>query len=164
MTDILDSLTSEVAVRKDTALTPVGLEKPGIPAGRMPDMPTIFMPQEAIEAAVREVRAQAKLLLQACLAIEVSLGHEVGGPTREEQAIEVKSVERTADAKFADDYAEKQRVAQSAAFAAKPDAPVVPEYSGDWKCPEHGDLTLRVATSRKGRTYRACNTCSEFEA
>jgi len=43
------------------------------------------------------------------------------------------------------------------------DEPVAVISPTGWSCPEHGDASLVTLTSRKGRTYRSCTSCMEFE-
>lgn len=76
--------------------------------------------------------------------------------------------EQTGEA-FAARMKRMQAEAQAATFASNdaPAAEPIPVASGSpvegWVCPTHGDANLTEMTSRKGRKYRACTTCAQFE-
>lgn len=38
-----------------------------------------------------------------------------------------------------------------------------PAHSSGWTCPAHGMASVKTQTTRKGRTYRVCAECPEFE-
>jgi hypothetical protein len=84
----------------------------------------------------------------------------------------VKVAEREADARVAaikatdtyPDYATLQAQAQRAVFTPDIDKPAVAGSAAPgWVCPTHGAKSTKEQTSRKGRTYRVCTACPEFE-
>lgn len=68
---------------------------------------------------------------------------------------------------FAEDFEAKSQAAQAATFRAPQgaDAGLPAEQPGPdgWSCPTHGDEGVTSLVSRKGREYRACTLCKEFE-
>ncbi len=62
------------------------------------------------------------------------------------------------------DQAFGRRVPEPVAMEEVPSAPDpnVPTGPG-WECPLHGGEYLRSLTSRRGRRYRACTLCMQFE-
>ena len=58
---------------------------------------------------------------------------------------------------FPAEFAAKAAAAQAATFG---DAPPLDE---GWSCSVHDQASLKELTSRKGRKYRACTLCEEFE-
>ncbi len=115
-----------------------------------------------VRRAIEEVMREAAFILEACDAIDGVSGVEPIAPKKREEAA-VKAAEQQADRKFADDFAEKQRVAQEQVFQRIAGPPVTEEPSSGWRCPEHGAAFVEQLTSKKGRLYGACTKCKEFE-
>jgi len=162
LTFVADKSPTKTAVQ----LTPVGTER----KPRIPDMPTIYMPQEAIEGVVRNIRAASQALLLIADAIDFSLGNE---PPPDPGIADVAraTAEREADEKhaaaatelFAASFAAKQRAAEAATYTAR-DVPPTAKSVSDWLCPAHGDAALVVLTAKRSRrTYLACTDCDQFE-
>lgn len=183
--NILEAMTRSVLnakPKRGTVLTPVGAERsvdatPTVTPARMPDLPTIFMPQEAIEGAVREIRKQARHILSALGAIDASLGNpaepaEPVGPSIKEveAAADAAHLARVAagkepavdktEADFATKFAAQQAAAQAATFKEPSGAAVA---ANGWVCLDHSSYV--DATSPKGRKFRRCGdpTCKQFE-
>jgi hypothetical protein len=191
--NILDAMTREVQGAKPqrgTKLTPVGTEKIAAKLTqaaeplRIPDLPTVFMPQEGIEQAARESRYWGLKLIEIADGIEKGLGMEPSPLAAVVEAEEQKLRERAADlahlarkaadstvdggedpvdapaptdvSSFSADFKAKQEAAQAAAFT-KPATAV----TDGWACPEHG--VFEDATSPKGRKFRRCTECKQFE-
>ena len=87
----------------------------------------------------------------------------------------IKAAERAADEKFSDRFARLSREAQAAAYGGDL-APAAREVFADdikpaasgsarpgWNCPEHGALFTEDRKSPRGRNYRACTQCAQFE-
>jgi hypothetical protein len=175
MTSVLDQMTADVtAVKQAAALTPVGTEKGApLPPNRIPDVPEVFLTQEAVLDIAKDLRVQAATLIAVAEGLERQATGEVVAPPPDKEAVvaAVKEAEAAADdraAEFAASYAAQQQAAQAAVYG---DAPAEPERvaaasgspASNWVCPEHGDKGLRDLTSKRGRAYRACTICSKFE-
>jgi hypothetical protein len=163
------------SVKQATALTPVGTEKRPMERNRIPDVPEVFLTQEAIMDIARDLRVQAATLILAAEGLEKHAGRVETEAERknadDNDEADIKAAEQKADTAFAERFAEQQRAAQAATFAAQ-DAPAPePERvtaasgapSSTWTCPEHGDKGLKDLTSKRGRAYRACTICAKFE-
>lgn len=202
----LDDMTSGASIRKykeATTLTPVGLEKRD--AG-IPDLPGVFLANEALQAVAVDLRAQAAELIRIADGIDLHTGTTVDPlALRKRLEQEKRLLEQEADRKAADrekaeagdkraqarvdavdpvaeDEATAQRIerltreAQAHAFAEDPVA-VAKEVFGDlvvhpaasaspkpgWVCPTHGDNRIKEVLTRKGRTMRVCELCTQFE-
>ena len=137
------------------------------------------MPMESVRGALREIRRQLVFLEQGCVAIEKALDKREGGEAplvgaAERERAKVTATETSADAAatafreqklaeiveeldevedFTEAFARKSADAQAQAFA--------PVVGAGWVCPTHGDADIK--TSPKGRKFRACPKCAEFE-
>lgn len=99
-----------------------------------------------------------------------------------------KRVESSSDAEFSERWEALTAEAQAAAFGGDLVPAAKEVFAGDlaaegdvsasegdgpayvsgsvvpgWVCPTHGDAAIVNLTSRKGRKYRACETCKQFE-
>lgn len=175
--DVLDAMTKGVYAlkgNKEAKLTPTGLERPGIP-----EVPRVFLTNEAVRDIAVDLRRQAQMLLEVAAGLDEHTGIatdyvEGKGSTVEESR---KDAERQADAKaFAAQFAAQQAAAQAATFTpaiaaaqAAADAGGGPAEvlsaamaaDGEAVCPTHG-----VGKTRKllgGRTLRVCPTCKWVE-
>lgn len=167
---VLDQMTAGIVGRKaakSAGLTPtpgeVAASSSAVPARIAASFPNDH-PREAIEQAIGLIRLEVAHVLSALDAIESVLG-TVRAPSPAPVA-DVKAQEREADeraaeyaaqqkAEFAASIAQKAREAQESVFGPTPDA--------GWKCPKHGDAKITNETSRRGRKYRKCGLCTEFE-
>jgi len=181
---VLDSMTAGIMDRKSgrsesKGLTPVAGELPA-KAG-IPDVPEVFLTNEAVADVARDLRAQATLLLQVADALDARTGvvtatvppvrfiaeSEARQKEREadERIRQIKATETTAAPSILPVYADLQKQAQDAVFAAV--QPTMPARAGSvapgWKCPTPGATYVEVKSSRKGREYRVCSRCPEFE-
>lgn len=163
---VLDSMTAAIINRKRgvaaaSGLTPVGFEAPRVSpppvtslAGRHETVFPYDDPQTVHTAIshglklVEEVKAELEHVTKGLLALGALYSAPEPLPPPEDP---VRVAEREADARFAADLAAKQAAAQAQVFSAV------------WTCPTHGIAATVEQTSRKGRKYRACTKCSEFE-
>lgn len=181
---VLDDMTKGITERKAKAagprLTPVGTEASSTkPSLGVPEVPEVFLTNEAIRDIAIDLRRQAGVLIE----VADGLDRQTSLPTASEApAVDAKAAEKEADAKaaarkaqpksteeFADHLATITAEAQAAVFtsadapAAEPEAPVTP--ASGWTCPDHGDESLKQLTSRAKRLYMACQVagCKHFE-
>lgn len=135
-------------------LTPVGVESR---VNVLPKTGAEFpndLPAEVILNAVREIERQMAFVAEALVAVKTTL-KVPGGVDTVDLVSDQKTAEKAADAKFAADYAAKQKTAQDATFT---------QPSDGWQCPTHGGA--EDTTSPKGRAYRRCAEypeCKKFE-
>lgn len=174
---VLDSMTAGILGQKAgktaaAGLTPVVGEKPrsAIPA----DLPGNFMAAEGIRDAAKDLRAHAVLLLSVADSLDTLTGMTTAVEVDPAQLVAdaKKKAEREADARvaaakpqdFAAQYATMQAKAQQAVFSPDADKPPTSgSVSAGWACPVHGAKHTEEKVSRKGRAYRVCNQCLEFE-
>lgn len=180
--NVLDIMTRSIVEKKaakDAKLTPVGVEAGAPTAQRvgLPDVPEVFLTNEAVQDVAKDLRRQAELLISVSEGLEKHVGRVESKPTVDAALAAQKAAEREADAAaaarpaapFVVDFAAKQAAAQAAAFTSsstvtEADTPVAPVAGDDgWDCPIH--KVHIVKTSRAGRKYRACTVagCGEFE-
>lgn len=152
---------------KAATLTPVASEPGGPLDGLKTKAPfPNDHPAEAIRAALAQLRLEAGHILEAVDAAEAALRAPDAPAPVVEEPVDVKALEQSADAEaFKRDFAAKQAAAQAAAFAAADTPAETPEpATGEgWACPVHGLDSVVTLKSRKGREYRACSKCEEFE-
>lgn len=175
--NILDEMTAGTLKRKANKaaqLTPVGLERP-----RIADAPGAFLGQEAVERIISNLRGAAVDAHAVADELERSLGIDPVEHARKVDAkLAQKEIERQADdaAKvramtdperrpaFDVKFAAQQAAAQETTFGHKLIAALdAAPGTTDWLCPTHGGASITSLISRKGRTYRACAECKEFE-
>ena len=185
---VLDQMTAGIMGRKElkaTQLTPVGQEIPK----REPSFADATGDQFEYERGMREQIIHSGAIIRKELAtIELclqSIERQAGVPLTEPPVTTItsavnaaaeatKQAEKKADTeteKFQASFAAKAAAAQKAAFVGLDDpgeapAPVVVAAApadGGWQCPTHGTDALTNLESRKGRKYRACITCNQFE-
>jgi hypothetical protein len=181
---VLDQMTAGIMARKDeaaTRLTPVGQERianaPSDVAGGAVPPPTAALPDEerqSILAAIVEARQELARAEKSLETARRTLGEVERNINRAngymlEADWDARRARTAAPEKpFAEHYAELQARAQSAVFGSPADEPSPQPVEQDaptvgWACPEHGSASLTTLTSRKGRTYRSCTACQEFE-
>lgn len=189
MTSLLQQMTQGITAEsvmerkaeRATKLTPVKGESTtsvGQMAAGLPDIEGHFLTKEELADIARDLRKKAATLIDVADGIDLVTGL----PTVEvvKPADNTKSKEKAADeaaaarkeasqAAFDQRLADQAAAAQAAAFASaddgadeEPEAPEAPASGGNWVCPKHGDANIRVVQSRT-RTYRACESCDEFE-
>lgn len=178
---VLDDMTKGITERKGKAagpkLTPVGTEaSPTKPSQvGIPEVPEVFLTNEAVADVAKDLRKQAALLLSVAEGLD-ALTQQTSVPTenpREQAEAAQKAEEKAADATFAENFAKLQAEAQAAVFTSadapadeEPEAPETPApAAGGWVCPDHGADKLKQLESRKGRQYIACQVagCKLFE-
>lgn len=186
---VLDMMTAGVMARKANAaakLTPVSGEvtpihvavSPVEAAYRTPAAFPFDDPQTTI-LALQKARAEVMHVLDGIDALLALYGSEpavravVPDPDAERKAAEREADKRIAaqGGSFAEQYDKLQAEAQAAVFKepvtkvteAVTMAPITKDrpIPIGWVCPEHGTFEKRL--SRKGREYRACTDCDEFE-
>lgn len=169
--NVLDMMTRSIVEKKaakDAKLTPVGVET----GGRLPDVPEVFLTNEAVQDVAKDLRRQAALLISVAEGLEKHVGRTEAKPTIEQALSAQKLAEREADAAaaarpaapFVVDFAAKQAAAQAAAFtSSSTPEPQSAQSTDGWQCPVH--KVHVVKTSRAGRKYRGCTVagCGEFE-
>lgn len=160
-------MTRGVMERKDAKavqLTPVGRERTALSTVKTDANFPNDIPGERIELAVVEVRRQLGLITDALNAIDAMNGIAAAGSVVDARTA-AKLTEKAADEKFADRMKRLEAEAQAAVFASldEPPSDVTPDVTSGWVCPTHKAVNLVTLTSRKGRTYRACKGCNNFE-
>lgn len=180
MPSVLDQMTADVtSVKQAAALTPVGTEKRPIPPNRIPDVPNVFLTQEALADIAKDLRRQAQVLVDVADGLDEHIGKQadaeapapdVKAAEREADERATKSNERTVTTPQTEAIIERMRAIKDVAQAAvlgdvEPERTTVASGSpvSGWECPEHGSKDLRDLTSNRGRKYRACGVCTKFE-
>lgn len=176
-TSILDRMAAEQTKVKDAAatkLTPRGAEKgaatPAVNDKALPDTTAAFPndhPQEVLVKALVDIETQLAYIQQAVDAVRAMIG--AVEPPKVDKVVTTKAAEKAADKKaadpeFADRFAQLKKDAEDATFkdgAEDPPEKLFAAGAGPWVCPTHGDAV--EATSRRGRPYRKCEKCDEFE-
>lgn len=184
---VLQDMTRGIMQTKATKaskLTPVAGESSTtvaqVAAG-IPEVGNVFLTNEAVADIAKDLRKQAAILLDVAGGLDALTSlpskpavSEVVVKAREqalaEKAADEAAQQRDADEtdKFAASLAAKTEAAKAAVFANLDDGedeePFASEAPADgWVCPDHGASTIQELTSRKGRVYRACTQCDEFE-
>ena len=169
--NVLDQMTAGIMqqkANKSTKLTPVA----GEAVSSLPKTPAAFpndQPQEVTEGIIRDIEIQIVRLQEVVTALRLLTGAVEStdeGPTLTPVSATLK-VDKEAEAKadenvaFTANYARLQAEAQAAVFKDAP--PTVAPLAKGWECPVHGGTSLQSLTSRKGRMYKACTQCEEFE-
>lgn len=171
---MLDEMTKGIKERKVEAagprLTPVGTEaspvKPSIP-----EVKEVFLTNEAVTDIAKDLRKQAQLLLNVAEGLDQLTGtvHElpdvVADAKAEERAADKKAAEREELGERMKRLTDEAQAAVYAAADAVTEEPVAPKQTVGWECPKHpNDEPIRL-TSRKGRSYLACDQvgCTQFE-
>lgn len=151
----------------------------------IPEIPQVFLTNEAVRDVAVSLRAKAALLIEVADGLDLltlmptDRSANADRSTKVEQA---KVAERAADeraatvlspeaARFAANMKRLSAEAQAAAFTAVDDGadpePVAPQpvVADGWNCPDHGGASLIDTVSRKGRAYRMCGVdgCERFE-
>ena len=164
---VLDQLVKGVTDRK-TPLTPIGEEAKG-PAYVKPNDPGVLVPRGSEGSYMEQNLREAKEIL-AVAREEIDRGMALIDRALKNAGViaaDPESLSRVKDLPapppvsppsddFAASFAAKAAAAQAATFT-NTDA----KASGLWLCPTHGSASER--TSKKGRKYRACDECSDFE-
>lgn len=166
---VLDALVRGVTDRKPgLPLTPIAQEKTG-PAYAGESKAPFFEPASAeLVAYLHTIADTAMMILSVVDRVEKELTQaalegrtpsrvsyaKVAPEAEPERLTEKQKVE--AEESFEESFARKQAEAQAAVFTHT-DA----KAEGLWLCPVHGSAV--EATSKKGRKYRRCEACSEFE-
>lgn len=185
---VLDDMTKGINDRKVAAagprLTPVGTEasstKPSL-TGQLPDVPEVFLTNEALRDIAKDLRRQATVLVDVANGLDTHTGmatvetedNTAAVVKADEKAADEKAAERKAQPKSTEEFTEHLATiaaeAQASVFTsadAPAEEPAAPTTTADgWVCPDHGDVTITQLTSRKGRAYRSCTTpgCKQFE-
>lgn len=174
---VLDDMTKGITERKaekaGPKLTPVGTEaSPTKPSqAGVPEVPEVFLTNEAIADIARDLRAQAATLTAVADGLDkltATVTDKAIDEPKKAAVKEKKAKEQAADEKFAAEYAAKQAVAQAAVFVnsdAESEEPAVEAPATGWVCPDHGASNLKQLESRLGRLYMACQVedCNRFE-
>jgi hypothetical protein len=160
---VLDKMTAGIMGMKQeraTQLTPVGMERsnplPAIAEARGDVFPHDGGIQDQIVFSAKIIREnlfqmQTQLAgMEECLR---SIEREAG------LAEPLTPVSTPAEPTFEEKYAAQQADAQAQAFTATP----VVKGTDAWECPAHGSSNVVGLKSKKGRDYRKCTLCSEFE-
>lgn len=169
---VLDALVRGVTDRKPGPLTPIGQEASGPAYAGEAKEPFFGGEIAPMVAALHVIGDQLMMLMSIRDKLEANLTHmALEGRLPEHKTIPVAEPERLtekqkveAEPDFAARFAAQQAAAQAAVFTttdAKAAASADSAVQGLWLCPVHGSATER--TSKRGRKYRACEECSEFE-
>jgi hypothetical protein len=184
--DIVENGIMTRKASKASKLTPVAGET-GMTvaqAASIPEVPEVFLTNEAVTDVARDLRRQAALLVEVADGLDIlTTTSTVKVPDEKKEAIGAKVVaEKAADARIAaveeatgESFSDRMKrltaSAQASAFKAADDGGSENEADGDaeeasgWECPEHGDLNLTTLTPRKGEPYLMCGIgdCEQFE-
>ena len=194
---VLQDMTKGILDTKATKaakLTPVAGETTTTVAqmaAGIPDIPQVFLTNEAVADVAKDLRRQAALLIEVADGLDILTATKTAVAPPDTTVEDTKAAEKAADEKarttgagtvltpeaqkLVDHMTELQASAQSATFASldagaeEPSQPMGNESSADtgvaptgWVCPDHGG-TVQQLTSRKGRVYMACTECDQFE-
>lgn len=173
MPSVLQEMTKGIVDRKASkaaGLTPVAGETTtsvaDVAKRGIPDVPEVFLTNEAVADIARDLRSQAATLVAVADALD--LHTDTITQPRADRREDTKAAERAADAKiaerngdktteeFAADFLAKQSAAQAATFTTDP-----PVTDG-WDCPDHPGQ-WKALKARGGSTYRACTLCERYE-
>lgn len=183
---VLDAMTAGIMGRKSKAaakLTPVvGEVQPIHKISPVADAysgtagaPWPFDDPQTTMTALKAARQEVLHVMEGIDRLLAIYGVQLEPPTlpAQAQAEEQRARDRAADERVAAQAAAEppeesfdERLsrltaeAQKAVFAKVTEAVTAAPVDG-WVCPEHGKF--QVLTSRRGRQYRACTTCEEFE-
>lgn len=175
---VLDDMTKGITERKAKAagpsLTPVGTEaSPVQPSRGIPDVPEVYLSNEAVADIAKDLRTQAATLVAVADGLDKLTATPTHTPPDLKAAAQAaaKAAEQKADAKaeakFAADFAAKQQAAQASVYTALDESIAndepAPRKGDGWACPEHGTKSIANLTSKRGRAYRACKICEKFE-
>lgn len=83
------------------------------------------------------------------------------GPFETEQVAQTHAATITAQAEEAAQTRRQDRARRRA--QPRPEPKLAPEQASGWECPKHWLDDIRQLTSWKGREYRSCAACEEFE-
>jgi len=157
--------------QRAATLTPVGVEKNGPLDGPIPGIFPWDYPKEQIAAAIGRIRTELAGVENGLKRVEEAAGLPAPVPisplpndqaeaAREEQRLKERAADDLARAQssFEAGYEAKIAAAQEQVFQTA--SPLVDE---GWACPVHGYKAIVGLVSRKGRKYRACRDCEEFE-
>lgn len=186
---VLDDMTKGITQRKAEAagprLTPVGVEGNVKPSLGIPDVPEVFLTNEAVKDIARDLRRQADILVTAANGLDNLTKEPTGEKADTKTAAKdaVKEAEKAADAKhkakqelpevdiegdnegteFDKRFADLKAEAIAAFFTSSdaepeptPESPTITPATGGWECPVHGAKSLKQLTSRAQREYMAC--------
>lgn len=167
------SITERKAKAAGPTLTPVGTESSPTKPSQVgiPDVPEVFLTNEAVKDIAKDLRAQAATLIAVADGLDNLTKADSVTHAPPDMHAAAKAAGKAADEKFAASFAAKQAEAQASVFPEL-DADieeVLPEVHVNnvdgWHCPQHpNDEPIRL-TSRKGRSYLACEQpgCERFE-
>lgn len=195
---VLKDMTTGIMTTKATKaarLTPVAGESPttvqqAAAALGIPDIPEVFLTNEAVTDIARDLRAQAITLL----AVADALDRRTGVPSERFDVTKAtvesrRKAEREADARVAaaeptapvlpdvpavdgeEPFTERMKrltaEAQAATFKAADDdgQTADPQVSGAWVCEVHPDVKPISVKARDGRSYSMCgdDNCERYE-
>lgn len=191
---VLQDMTKGILDTKATKaakLTPVAGETTTTVAqmaAGIPDIPQVFLTNEAVADVAKDLRRQAALLIDVADGLDILTATRTAAAPPDTTVEDTKAAEKAADEKarttesgtvltpeaqkLVDHMTELQASAKSATFAsldagAEEEPAAAPEETaasttGGWTCPDHGGTVQRL-TSRKGRVYMACTECDQFE-
>lgn len=182
---LLDAMSEGISGRKTKAagptLTPVGTEASPVMPSRVgiPDVPEVFLTNEALIDIARDLRVQASVLINVAFGLDELTGTSTlsvpvpqaiakAAQAAAEKAADNRaaSTELTPEAqKLVDHMNELKAKAQADTYTAADE--VLPEVRvtnvDGWVCPEHGGDAITFLVSRRGREYRACGKCDKFQ-
>jgi hypothetical protein len=173
MTDtqsVLDQMTAGIMGRKQekaTSLTPVGMERPTILDAKGDVFPHDGGIGSQILHSARLIRAELAGIESCLRSIEREAGLTEGGPPvvihdpKEAARLAVHAEEQAKEASFKERFAKQQVDAQSQVFVVSDEPPA--NIRQGWICPSHGDSNVVGLKSKRGRDYRKCTLCEEFE-
>lgn len=165
--NVLDMMTASITGRKSDAakrLTPVGQEVEK--AHVLPRTQAVFpndVPTEAVVQAVAAIRREVGYILAALDAVDEQLGKAADSGPVDLDAVR-REREREADERVA--AAERITTPETEAIkerlsALSKKAQEATFTEGGWVCPTHGKATTK--TTSRGREFRGCPDCDEFE-
>lgn len=147
-------------------------------AATLPNDVGMLMSNESLWEAAKQLRANAAAMLTIAEGIEKLTGEppywktpvasDPAKPTKAEKAATKAAYEKESDERVKSMMVEIAPGFPPASSLASLDdgaeeEPAAPAAPADgWVCPKHGDTT-KTLRSRKGREYRACTECDEFE-
>lgn len=121
---------------------------------------------DQIEGCLRSIEREAGLpegglsSITAIGAAEAAREEQRAAERLADEAVAFARANDTPTEGFAEAFERKAKAAQAQAFSAPASAG---SPSSGWVCPTHGAKNTAQKVSKKGRPYRVCNACLEFE-
>jgi len=169
---VLAMMAKSITDKKGAAsagLTPIAGEAQRGP--RIPDVPEVFLTNEAVIDVSLELRRLVGMLLDVATGLDRLTGKSSEAVVKVDTKAAKKEAEKAADEaaaereaiQFTERFEQLQAEAQAATFVGTEtlDESGQETLDSGWTCPDHGKAVEK--TSPKGRKYQGCPECRNFE-